>query len=635
MAKKKTTRRKIGDISKQVYKFQEGITAVALELAGFKPEQVHWPPTGRPEGLTVDVDVVIGETPERAHTNISVKHWGGRKNSETAGWRMLRELIDSKVNCAKNVLIINVIFDGELKGAWEVILASFFDDYLALESCPEWGGTLVAKAYEYIRGELSGVEDEKAREILRERVEESDPRCDPDLAIAACHYSRALAAMVGKRKGGLGTFWDIIRDHACKPHPAISSKVTSLKRGLAKLLIFEKADRKKIYTWFQSSGSTEILDLPRYALELNLAEEDIGGNWYIIDPDIVRVFELLPDNSGIQFEEIFAESPVERMKELYIQPLRALQNTMAYLQYIEDNHEDLCDPDWLESLLWEVHANPNAVEGLGELELSEATNWVYKILISVLKAHGGTSQSSGFSKIGELSGLTEGISKGYISLADFVNRKPTLKITSNIEAQVRAAAETLSDGLRAINADELRTLRLDTKSKYIQRLMETGLIPYRAFDPIGLLVTKALGEAGMTYQRINGYHTAAREYSNADAGGTTKVLEVESADGPVLVLWQSPNKNARDKAKEYAARCACLIARYDEGSKEFVPRGVRVFMVIDGIWDKDDIDSLLRFGCEHVYYPDEIDQLVDKLGAGKVIPMPETDNDLPLAAEDE
>jgi hypothetical protein len=84
-------------------------------------------------------------------------------------------------------------------------------------------------------------------------------------------------------------------------------------------------------------------------------------------------------------------------------------------------------------------------------------------------------------------------------------------------------------------------------------------------------------------------------------------------------MWQSPNKDARDKAKEFAARVACLISRYDPNSKAFVDRGVKIFMIIDGIWDAEDIRSLLRFGSDRVFYPDEIDKLVAAVGSMKGI----------------
>jgi hypothetical protein len=78
---------------------------------------------------------------------------------------------------------------------------------------------------------------------------------------------------------------------------------------------------------------------------------------------------------------------------------------------------------------------------------------------------------------------------------------------------------------------------------------------------------------------------------------------------------------------------ACLRWRFDKVKKEFVDRGYRVYMVIDGIWDRSDIEGLLRFGAEWVYYPDEIPQLVKQLQSvpsGKTIPIP-TSLDLAMA----
>lgn len=631
MAKKKTAKKKAGDISKQVYKFQEGITAIALEVAGYPLAEVHWPAKGRPKGLTVDVDVLIGDSVEESHTNISVKHLTSGKESEKGGWRMMREIIDSKCGCENAVGIYNVVFDSQLKDNWEKILVSFFDGYLVLESEGEWGAILIRKAYDYLRGDLAGVDESRARTMLREAIDPKAKKFDEELASAVASFSSRLKEMLSGSQTKLEGFWKIVRAHLESSHPSITPKHTSLKRGLAKFLILEKEDREKVYDWFESSGGKAIEDLPMYTLELGLAEEDCVGEWEVIDEDILRVFNLIPGNHREIIECIYDGSPVERMLELYIRPLRSLQNTLAFLDFVVNYHSTISDPEKLNDLLWAVHDSPNQVEGLGELESDEATNWLYKIIISVLKAHGGTSQSSGFSKIGELSGVTDGISSGYISLADFVNRKSTLKINSSLRLQVRAAADVFAAGLKEIGPQEVDELRADTRTKYIQRLLETGLIPYRSFDPIGLLVKGALAGQGLKFEAVSSFQTAAREFSDAEKGGTTKLLEVSSPQGRSFVLWQSPNKNARDKAKEFAARCACLIGQYDSETESFVSRGVRVFMVIDGIWDQEDIDSLLKFGCEHVYYPDEIDQLVAALKPGKEMPMAEAE--MPMAAE--
>ncbi len=59
-------------------------------------------------------------------------------------------------------------------------------------------------------------------------------------------------------------------------------------------------------------------------------------------------------------------------------------------------------------------------------------------------------------------------------------------------------------------------------------------------------------------------------------------------------------------------------------------------MIVDGIWSNEDLESLIRFGCENVFYPDEMDQLVKLLKGIEVkkkfdIHVPE--EELPLAAE--
>jgi hypothetical protein len=603
------------DLSKQLYKFQEGITAIALELAGIPESHVHWPATARPDGLTVDVDVLVGPSPESATSNISVKHLVSGKEAEKGGWRMMREIIDSKSNCPANIGIYNVVFDSQLKSAWETILAAFFDDLVLLEKEPPYGPVLVAKAYEYCTGLLAKVGDAKVRDLLRSAASDKKSKIyDIELAAATCLYGKRLTQMLGKSAKGLETFWERVKTSCAREIPSVTIQTTSLKRGLAKLAIFEPRDRAKIYE--HVTKFAPLRDLPLFALHLKLAQEGAEEDWEIIDQDILRVFTLLkysnlPSFSGADSdiaevcEYIFAHSPMDRMEELYIRPLRRSSHSICFYQFIIDNFAGVTKPDSLRALLVKCFNNPSALLGKYHLDEIETSMWLFPTLISIIKMQGGTLQSAGLGPIVSEAGIDAVEARFQIPAFTARDKMPNKELLNKLSVY-------FSSSLKRYGLVAVETTKSDALDYYRQRLLETQLIPYRDFDPIGVLLKRELSALGLKWVHHQSHSTSAKEFAGTSSGGTTKALEVKT-NPPSLILWQSPNKNARDKAKEFAARAACLVSRFDTESNIFVDRCVRVFMVIDGIWDAEDVRALLRFGCEGVYYPDQLDKLLEAI----------------------
>ncbi len=78
-----------------------------------------------------------------------------------------------------------------------------------------------------------------------------------------------------------------------------------------------------------------------------------------------------------------------------------------------------------------------------------------------MKAAGGTFQSSGFSKLSELSSVSEGISKGYIALSDFINRHPKADKADTVKEVLPAVANVMADELKKLGKGRIRSLKKD------------------------------------------------------------------------------------------------------------------------------------------------------------------------------
>lgn len=620
MAKKKSSKKKAGDISKQVYKFQEGITAIALEKLGIPEAEIHWPTSCRPKGVSVDVDVLIGSSQETAHTNIGLKHVAAVKDGTHAAWRMMRELLDTKANGAPNFRIYSVVFDDAINTDWGTILSRFYDGHLSLPSRSKYGPALIETAFNYTRGILNGKSDPECRDILRAACDSSSLKYDQGLADLMRLYSIDLKRLLETHQAGPDSLWPDLRATCAREIPKIAPRVTSFRRGMAKLLILRPEDRKTVYdAGLGRNVITEELD--SFLVDLSIITEEIDG-YQLYDEDIVRLFDLFHDRSGNFFESILLDAPIDKINDKFVTPLRGVRNVSAYYEYLEDNLEQLMQADVMKSALIECFSNPDQLLRNYSTEGRETTVWLFNVLVAVMKSVGGTRQSSGLSALAELTGIKR-ISDGGFLVAPFVYRKKIMP-----DDVMEKVAEVFANSLVQIGINGLQELEGLAKDNFIRSIVEARLIPYKGFDPLGTLFKKALKLSGITYLQHARFKTGAAEYADTPSGARVKVLEVFS-NPPAFVLWQAPNRNARDKAKEFSAIVASLSCTWSEGV--FRSRGHRVCMVIDGVWDQEDIDSLLRFGCEHVYYPDEINQLVATLKSGRKMPTAEAD--LPIAAE--
>lgn len=152
----------------------------------------------------------------------------------------------------------------------------------------------------------------------------------------------------------------------------------------------------------------------------------------------------------------------------------------------------------------------------------------------------------------------------------------------------------------------------------VQVTLENKLLSYFKFDPLLLLLVDTLRKAGYQSVRPVGVITCFAEAAinrgvrlDRRSGGT-RVLRV----GDCLIKWQSVSDAGRDhKKKELCGRAVGLRYTWDPLVGKYVQRpGVsKLMLVIDGTWRQSDLAALSRAGWDRIFYPDELDQLIDSI----------------------
>ncbi len=144
--------------------------------------------------------------------------------------------------------------------------------------------------------------------------------------------------------------------------------------------------------------------------------------------------------------------------------------------------------------------------------------------------------------------------------------------------------------------------------RVVQTNLEQKVVTYRDFQPVRDLVMSACPTARLI--RIKSCFGEAAGLSGL--ASDTTVLKAEQT----LINWQSCSDAGRDhKKKELCGRAVALRYSWDAKPREFTPRpGVKkLILVVDGTWRQPDLDALIRAGWDEIFYPDEMEKLVDAI----------------------
>jgi hypothetical protein len=136
----------------------------------------------------------------------------------------------------------------------------------------------------------------------------------------------------------------------------------------------------------------------------------------------------------------------------------------------------------------------------------------------------------------------------------------------------------------------------------------------------------------------------------SDFGGVADVgaydfRKITNSDTVQTVIYNAieADGNPRDKAKEWGARMLANQYRFNGQEIELNRENVGIF-VIDGTWDQSDVTRLYRCGWDYVVRLGNLDEVLREVFGIEVLnvvtptrlpALPEEDNDLPMAADDE
>jgi hypothetical protein len=601
-------------------KTYEAMTRVALSFAGIPDERVFW--DQRPKWMSINADFVIGKELDKPSMIILCSHSTSTKESEKKFWRNAQEFFETKASVKIPLPAYNIIFNKSYKAKLLSITTSIFDGHLEISEQP-YGEFLLKTGSKLAAKDFKTIGAEPMVEKLLQKCDQSNKTYNKELHTALKAFASDLKKLFKGVSIEFQKMWPLIRqEYQSTKFPKKSVK-TYVKRGIGKLTLFTESERKEIYD--HVNERKDLDNLPDFVAHLEYFSQTLTG--YILeDGEIRSVIEYLGRE---QIKRIIAESPLDRMMTLFISPVRNVNNLKLFHQYLLANYKKLIRQPEMEKSLIKCFENPMRMLDKKRIEGSIEKVWLVEYLFSLFKSLEGKQQAYGYSKLEQDMNISDPSSIRFWGPA-FVARE---KLPD--KEQLSELARCLSTNLSEYDIGDIKNAFENSIKRELNSLIEAKLLPYRSFDPIGYLVQKSLDDAKIGWQMVKAHPSFLSEYADV-AAATTKVL-LTNQKPPVLIKWQSCHGgHVSDKRKELAARATSMKFEFTE-TKGFKKREYSAFIFIaDGDWRDEDFDVLQKSGWDHIFYPHEMNELIELLKKleftkTKIIKIPETE--LPLAAE--
>ena len=492
----------------------------------------------------------------------------------------------------------------------------FVDGELIVEKRP-YGQNLIAFVDQYI--DEFGNSDTERETYVSLICDKRDKKYNNTFDNIVGQLSKDLKVLLqfGQKKE-LGSLWNCLRIIDKRSgNLEKQSKLTYVRNGLAKLMLFPDDIRPLVYNFITSGEIIECDLIPRYLENLKLIQIGLDETSFEIDSnEIVNLVESLGRK---KCETAIATMP-KRMHD-FAQSLYCVENSGSYTDFVVENYSELTTAKGVADLLIACYNNPVDLLKGRILKYKPIDTWLFSYAMTIKKAETGKVLAYGLSYLSKDSGIKD-------SRIRFLGPKFLWRQDSFTDIEIDAISGVFAKLFSSISKKQFDSMEF-RRSMYLMLLQRAfyTLSNYRNYEPLRDITLNALKAAGINCKLIK-QNTALSEFSGSTAATTDFIF----IPPDTLIYWQTVTEAGRiHKTKELSARFRSTKAKWN--GKTFLPRSSAeyIYFIADGEWRSEDFDMLVRSGIEKVFYPDEIDRLIDLIDKPNRIKI--EDVDLPLAAE--
>ncbi len=552
------------------------------EVLGKKAAEVHWDHT--PKGMSIDRDVVIGKDADNPETVVFVTHASAERAGEKKFWRTVAEAIEAK-RLSSHPKILTVLFPGNVKGALKDIYKTLFDGHLHLDE-EAYGKDLADEL-----AALTTKHGTKPKDVCLAKLEDAIAAGDvPSFKKLSKDVKSMLAAGMGSKHAVMAS-----SSFVGTPRLPAKSRVTSLRRSVCKLYTLPNAVRDALLT------GKPIPSLPPHALLLGWMSEDMAGDIELVD-DELNTFLKTARRLDVKHLCGVADRTQPSFKQ-YAETLRAIGETKYCNEWILKNFASLGTQRGMAKALYAVFADP--VKPLKTVTCNAVTlnnHWLFQTLMAMQRAETGRADGYGYAGLSADTGIVDGITGGYILVADFASRKTALS-----PHLLKTISATFAGHLTRLGATRVEALLKQAVLGQAEAIFNFQMMNYRNYNPIDWLVAARFEKEKIAHKLPANHDSFLSASGGAVASRTGNLISVDG--GRVWIKCQSGYDGRIDKRKELCGRIGAMKLCYS--TKQV--KSKRFLLVIDGFFDDEDIRLFGQAGWDGVFYYDELDDLVAAL----------------------
>ena len=559
--------------SKSLWKFQEAVVYLAVAEVF---DDVSWNVDRRhtPAGMSIDPDILVG--PTDAPTLLCfVTHGGASMAGQKKFWRTMTEIFEARMLPGPPVLF-SVQCSGSLKHKLDRAYSALFDSFLRWQDVDE--GQALARSLEQL---FHATPVGTALEAL-EHVERA--LCDGLINGWEWFLTFCKTELVALTSSPQTAPW--LREREAFGGVA---KTTAFRRALCKWYALPQVARDSIVSKVPVQEEAASW---QFALELGWFRRTLRGA-RCVDEQLLAFVQ----------EDIFVE--VDELVELidetlplfseYARSLRELYRLDWVYEWILTHWDRLTDSTGMKGALRDVFDGLSYTEEVVDSE----GHWLLSAMMQLRRVEEGGQDAYGYSALARELGEEEGISRGYIDIADMINRKKCVR-----EDAMLRLAEVFSGHLSRWGRERFGQLAEDARRTTCQSIFFYKMMNYRLFQPLEWLVVRRLREMGLEVSFPLRHPSFSGEFGEW-APATGNMICVQ--EGACWIKCQSAYKGRVDKRKELCGRVAAMKLRY---TSETCPT---FLLVVDGWFRTDDLQLLYRWGWDDIFYPDELPRLIDTI----------------------
>lgn len=627
----------------------EAVASIALEQALRllkSKDRVFWEKS--PDCAVIKPDFTIGSEPATPKCLILVNASESPRNSDIKYWRNVGEIFDAKSRLADPPAVLNLVFQSEIKPEL-VRMIQTISDTTCLVDREDFGADIVRWMDEN-HADAPSNRSLKA-DLVAHATSRSHEKYDQRFAKAMKEFVATLANLLYSKKAKLFPLWDLCRAdfQQRSGNEARPSKVTLLRRGLARWLVFDDEVRESVFVQHIEAGLIKLEATPGYAIALGMLQRRPKSTYMIPVPSTAGAdnmvgtvardlrkaadFLLAAANgdsklAGQSLNDSLGKVPAEMSRAA--EALRSVSTQITQWHHFVLTHwGELISPNGCFALLAQCADDPTMS---GQVSFSGPKRvWIWDHLVALLRAAEDKDNNFGYGAMmakfktdlssAPLSRLFRDViltlegrvqkaavrwvqetaptsaEPGRRGFQDWLARKKDVSLVV-----VAAFAYALSQFLTSISSPEEVSMELLVDAHFYG--LYNKLLTHQDFEPLPTVIETGCGHA-VTRTKATGLMAELAKSTVQDAGQ----MPVYEFDGG-YIFWQSATEAGRDhKRKELSGRARALRFQFASGTFSQRPAAQRLILVLDGEWRPQDLQVLYESGWDEIYYPDEMAEL--------------------------